>query len=103
MSGCHAVFRGFYKVVHISYDRMSCRGISYDGVSLRGVRFNGIACEVKYQVDERSPSVKISLDLGPIKLTHYWEEALNDEIRHRLSDLLDYEQRQAEKRLRGSL
>ena len=97
MSGCQAVFRGFYKVARISYDRMSCRGLSYDGVSLRVACFNGISCEVEHQVDERSPLVRISLDLGPIELTHYWEEALNDEIRHRLSDWLDYEQRQAEK------
>ena len=103
MSGCHVVFRGYYKVVRISYDRMSCRGISYDGLSLRGVCFNGISCEVEYQVDETSPLVRKSLDLNPIELTYYWEEALNDEIRHRLSDLLDYERRQAEKRLRDSL
>lgn len=90
MSKSCVIRRGFYKIVSISYDRMACKS-----VPLGRVAITGLSCIVEHAFDERGPWTKKSLTLGPIPLEYYWE-AVYDEVRWKLSDLLDQEQRQTD-------
>ena len=88
MSQSFAIQRGFYSIVSISYEQMACKLVPSGRVAI-----TGLSCIVEHALDEHGPRTQKHLTLDPIPLVYYWKEAVNDEVRWRLSDRLDQEQR----------